>query len=223
MCCSEKSRPMSYRAWGQFCLVFPCLFDTQGVISRSPHSVPPVAGSSRPIAGSARSQLCWGRARHHFLGEGCAVEVLSPSDVGNPVPFLHPEDESLVTGVVGWRWLGINFSPLTSIPAGSILYSLAARNTVACMAVKSRITFIDLKKGGVCQKLFHFLTIFVGPIKDIIPLNVLHLCHNIYGLTMKDYLFYSIRHERCLSDCSAEMQFSVTQRQSYTAPAWKLI
>jgi len=48
--------------------------------------------------------------------------------VGNSVPFLHPEDESLA---VGWRWLGIDFSPLTLIPAGSILYSLIAGNTVA--------------------------------------------------------------------------------------------
>lgn len=66
------------------------------------------------------------QAGGHFPVEGCAVEVLSPSNVGNLVPFLHPEDESLVSCVVGWRWLGINFSPLTLIPAGSILYSLVA-------------------------------------------------------------------------------------------------
>lgn len=59
--------------------------------------------------------------------------------------------------------------------------------------------------------------------KAITSLSIHHLCDNIYGLTMKDFIFYSIRHKRCPSDCFAEMQFSVTQRQSYTAPAWKLI
>lgn len=150
--CEIKTREL--QSLGTVLLGFPCLFDAQGVTSRSAHSIPPVLGSSCPITGSARSQLCWGRARAHFPGEGCAVEVLSPSNVGHPVPFLHAEDESLVTCVVGWRWLGINFSPLTLIPAGSILYSLVARNTVACAAVKSHITFIDLKKREVCAKSF---------------------------------------------------------------------
>jgi len=66
------------------------------------------------------------------------------------------------------------------------------------MAVKSHITFIDLKKRDVCQKLFHFPTRSVGPIKDIIPLNILHLCHNIHGLTVKDCTLHSIRHKHPL-------------------------
>lgn len=122
-------------------------------------------------------------------------------------------------------WMAVAWHSFFSLDFNSCrerLYSLVARNTVACMAVKGHITFIDLKKGA-CQKLFHFLTISVGSIKDIIPLKVLYLCHNIYGLTMKDCIFCSIRHKHCPSDRSAEMQFSVTQRQSYTAPAWKLI
>lgn len=88
---------------GTILLGFPCLFDARGVTSRSTHSIPPVLGSSCPVAGSARSPQCRGRARAHFPGEGCAVEVLSPSNVGNPVLFLHPEDESLVTCLVGWQ------------------------------------------------------------------------------------------------------------------------
>lgn len=54
------------------------------------HSIPPVLGNSRPVTGSVLSQRCWERARGCCPGQGCAVEVWSPSHVCCPDEFLLP-------------------------------------------------------------------------------------------------------------------------------------
>lgn len=75
---------------------------------------------------------------------------------------------------------------------------------------------------GDAQKLFHFLAPPVHPIEDIVPLDTLHPCPNVYGFTMKRPHILQHRAERCPSNRSAsEMQLAAARRQPNPAPAWK--